>query len=156
MTKFTIVSAAQGLSILTVLASLAACAEAPEPAQKPEKTTKGGSSGSSGAGAGTGAGTGSGTGTETETDAKPTEPTAPATEACSVAGDKGNTIGVGKYCSKTVDDCDNGTFCQAAFAPEGAQFCTKLCTADSQCGDDAVCFKEDRGSACVPNKCLDK
>lgn len=149
MTKFAFVSAAQVLSILAV--ALGGCSAAPEPVQKEEKTTKGGST------SGSGTGTGTGTGTDTGTDTKPTEPTTPSpTEACSVAGDKGNTIGVGKFCSKTVDECGSGTFCQAAFAPEGAQFCTKLCTADKDCGDDAVCFKEARGSACVPNKCLDK
>lgn len=134
MNKFNFVSSVQGLSILAV--ALVACGGAPEPssegADKTTKVVKG-----------------------TTTD--PTDPVEPAAKgACSVAGDKGNTLGIGKFCSKTVDECAGGTFCQAAFAPEGAQFCTMLCSTDSQCGDGAVCFKEARGSACVPNKCLEK
>lgn len=94
--------------------------------------------------------------TSTSPKPQPSQSADPTEPACSVAGEKGNNLGIGQFCSKTVDECGGGTFCQAAFAPEGAQFCTKLCALDSECGAGAICFKEARGSACVPNKCLKK
>ncbi|MBX3187793.1 MAG: hypothetical protein KF819_12290 [Labilithrix sp.] len=76
--------------------------------------------------------------------------------ACAPKGAKGNDLGVGAFCDKSAARCTGGLFCTGDFgAPEGAQFCTQFCSADKDCGKDAVCFKEARGSACVPNACLD-
>lgn len=141
MTKFTHVTFVSGLSFFAGALSvvIAGCSGAEDgtgtdKAEKPGGTTT----------------------TPTTPKPQPSQSADPTEPACSVAGQKGNNIGVGQFCSKTVDECGRGTFCQAAFAPEGAQFCTKLCVADSECGEGAICFKEARGSACVPNKCLGK
>jgi hypothetical protein len=83
-----------------------------------------------------------------------TDTTEPVT-GCSVKGDKGNSKGVGVYCEKGANTCATGSFCTGDVgAPEGAHFCAIFCGQDSDCGEDATCFKEARGSACVPKKCL--
>lgn len=86
----------------------------------------------------------------TATTTSPTEPT-----ACVPEGTKGNSLGVGAFCSKTVA-CASGLLCTAAYAPVGAQFCTIVCSTDADCGEDSTCYHEARGSGCTPNACLKK
>jgi hypothetical protein len=83
-------------------------------------------------------------------------PSAEAPLLCSVKGDKGNNLAVGAYCEKGAGSCSTDNFCTADFvkAPEGANFCTRFCSKDADCGEGATCYKETRGSACVLKKCL--
>ena len=91
----------------------------------------------------------------TTTSASPTEPP-PAATACVVKGDKGNELGVGAYCDKTVH-CPDGQICGGDFgAPVGASFCTIPCGADSECGSSATCYHDARGNGCAPIKCQSK
>ena len=85
----------------------------------------------------------------------PTEPNQTTGKiTCSLPGEKGNSLGIGEFCKKGDKCGGDGRFCTADFnAPEGAQFCTLFCAADSDCGPDAICFHEARGQACVLNKC---
>lgn len=75
---------------------------------------------------------------------------------CSMPGDSGNSIGVGKYCTMQVQCFGlQANLCAAAANPQ-ATFCTKLCTAGTagQCGDAAACVCGNGRCACVPNRCV--
>jgi hypothetical protein len=77
----------------------------------------------------------------------------PAAAACVEKGAKANAEGVGAYCDETTK-CESG-LCTGDFgAPKGAQFCTKPCQTDAECGEGAVCFEETRGKGCVPQACV--
>lgn len=89
-----------------------------------------------------------GQGAATATDTSSTEPV-----DCVPAGTKGNAKGVGAFCQSS-SECKQGTFCTAGPAPKGAEFCTAFCSTDADCGEGASCFKEARGTACVPAACL--
>lgn len=86
-------------------------------------------------------------------------PTLPG-PACAAASDTGNDLEVGKYCSKGGNQCNGAAdFCLADFT-RGAfgDFCTKTCSADSDCGSEAICGSGGGGSAnqtkvCVPTRC---
>lgn len=88
-------------------------------------------------------------------------PTLPG-PACANAGDPGNELEVGKYCSKGGHECTNAaSFCLADFT-KGAfgDFCSRACSADADCGTGATCSKPpvDGGaqgqSVCVPTQCV--
>ena len=87
------------------------------------------------------------------TDTSRTDPT--PSGPCVPEGTKGNELGVGAFCSTSVA-CASGLLCTAAYAPVGAQFCTIVCSVDSDCGANATCYHEARGSGCTPNACLSK
>jgi len=76
-------------------------------------------------------------------------------DGCGVAGDLGNDVGVGLYCTPGGEECaDNGAanFCIANFSDHN--YCTIiLCSNDEQCGEGAHCASESAGSACVPDYC---
>jgi len=90
-------------------------------------------------------------------DAGPTLPGPP----CAAAGDPGNELEVGKYCSRGGKECANAaSFCLADFT-KGAfgDFCSKTCSTDADCGAGASCSTAQVDAAaqspsvCVPTKC---
>jgi len=80
-------------------------------------------------------------------------------DGCVQPGDQGNELGIGTYCSPGGNQCSAfalAPLCLADAVPEeGEWFCTRLCTTDDMCGSAAFCLVTDRGSACVPNRCVD-
>jgi hypothetical protein len=75
---------------------------------------------------------------------------------CAAAGDPGNDQGVGKYCTNQGHECSGAaTICLADYTKGGfGDFCSKLCSADVDCGAGAAC----KGSGsqpkiCVPSAC---
>ncbi len=85
---------------------------------------------------------------------------------CGHPGDKGNSLGVGKYC-KTIDDCDNqmASLCTAianGSTPNALDtyFCSFFCKlggGTSQCGENATCACNKMNQcACTPNSCFPK
>ncbi len=80
-------------------------------------------------------------------------------ESCVQAGEVGNDIGIGTFCTPRGRECSAfplAGLCLAAAAPSEHQwFCTRLCERDDQCGADARCFGDASGMACVPSRCLD-
>lgn len=80
----------------------------------------------------------------------------PSVTACRMAGDEGNDVGVGRYCTESGGECrGNGdaTFC---LTPHDARhnYCSRiLCTRDEECGDGARCAMESAGSACLLTAC---
>jgi hypothetical protein len=87
-----------------------------------------------------------------EADAGPTAPAA----SCVQPGDEGNENGVGDFCTPGGGECGGlAPLCLADAAPGEEQwFCTRLCSEDEQCGTEARCIGDDRGRACVPERCL--
>ena len=79
-------------------------------------------------------------------------------ESCVKAGEKGNSQGVGEYCTPGGGEC-------AAFAKAGLcladvgqdqWFCTRIgCKGDADCSEEAVCYKDPSGAACIPARCAD-
>jgi hypothetical protein len=131
-----------GLAGLVVV--LAGCSSAEEGGTKSDEVKP-----APRADAGGGAGSSGSSGGAAVTDTTSTEPV-----DCVRVGAKGNTKGVGAFC-KGSSDCTQGTFCTAGVAPKGAEFCTAFCSSDADCGEGASCFRESRGSACVPAACLE-
>ncbi len=83
---------------------------------------------------------------------------------CGHPGDKGNSLGVGKFC-RTFDDCANqaATLCSAigngaTSSPDDTYFCTiypcQLDAGTSQCAEGATCACKSGQCACTPNSCL--
>lgn len=92
----------------------------------------------------------------TSSSTEPNEPAPTTTEksttGCVSKDAKANEKGVGAYCDKTTK-CTTG-LCAADFDDSGfATFCTKLCSADTDCGTGAYCYHDPRGSACVMAAC---
>ena len=88
------------------------------------------------------------------------------TTCCGKPGDTGNSIGVGKYCTK-IGDCGGKTMLCSnagnAFKPDRPTFfCTLLCTPASDmgpgtdCGENATCACDSGGlgCACTPTACV--
>lgn len=79
----------------------------------------------------------------------------PSGPPCAAAGDKGNDVGVGKFCSTGGGQCTGngnaglclGDYVQAEFA----NFCTMQCQTDDECGAGAIC---NPSKICVPAKCV--
>ena len=91
----------------------------------------------------------------TDGGAPPPPPPPPPTGGCGQPGDVGNSLGVGKYCSKGGNQCSgNGqaTICTVDYS-SGPGFCTKQCSVDADCGANAHCVTESLGSGCEPNAC---
>lgn len=80
---------------------------------------------------------------------------------CGHPGDQGNSLGVGKYCTK-IQDCSSNsqaTLCSALFI-DNANFCTMTCTDSDMglpCGEGAHCqcgsSGGQSGCACYPDSC---
>ena len=78
-------------------------------------------------------------------------------ESCGQPGDEGNSIGVGRFCTRSGGECavnSGARLCVADLAPDQMQwFCSRLCTTDADCGESAVCVGDSRGSGCTPAEC---
>ncbi len=76
---------------------------------------------------------------------------------CGHPGDVGNSLGVGKYCTKLSDCSSNtkATLC-STLGSDNEFFCTMPCMnggpAD-QCGDNATCQCQGGRCGCYPNAC---
>lgn len=76
--------------------------------------------------------------------------------ACGHPGDVGNSLGVGKYCSKLSDCAGNGqaTLC-TILGSNDTFFCTFACSdaASTECGEDASCQCQGTQCGCFPDAC---
>lgn len=77
---------------------------------------------------------------------------------CAEPGDEGNELGVGEYCESGGDECadnDGAALCIVDFDATGyANICSRPCTSDAECGDDALCMGPAPGQeACFPIGC---
>ncbi len=75
---------------------------------------------------------------------------------CAHMGDPGNDKGVGKYCTKGGGECSSSeaSLCLAdVLSSAFANFCTKLCSMDSDCGLAAKCAGSGAQKGCVPLAC---
>src|SRR5438105_4854954 len=62
--------------------------------------------------------------------------------SCVPPGTKGNSLGIGKSCTKGGFQCDPfsfAKFCTVDFADNAPAFCTNQCSHDSECGEGAAC-----------------
>ena len=77
--------------------------------------------------------------------------------SCGQPCDEGNSLGVGKFCTKGGGECaknETYVFCTADFdatAPDA--FCTGPCGSDADCGPEAYCDDQGGQSGCVPAAC---
>ena len=83
---------------------------------------------------------------------------------CGHPGDKGNSLGVGKYCTKLSDCSGNSkaTLC-STLGSDNAFFCTVTCTppandlGSTECGENAICQcgsgSGQSGCGCYPTAC---
>jgi hypothetical protein len=77
--------------------------------------------------------------------------------ACVLTTDKGNSQGVGAYCTPGGGECSKFPLSAVCLADVGQSewFCTRIgCQMDSDCGAMATCVKQSGNSGCVPDKCL--
>lgn len=84
------------------------------------------------------------------------KPTVPA-GSCVRPGDKGNDKGVGEACTPLGKECAKFAGAPVCLADVGQDqwMCTRIgCVSDADCGMNATCFKDPKGSGCVPNRCL--
>jgi hypothetical protein len=83
------------------------------------------------------------------------DPTPP--ESCVQKDEVGNSQGVGDYCTPGGSECGETTgapLCLATAAADEKQWmCSRLCSSDADCGEDAICFD---CQACVLLKCFDE
>lgn len=83
-------------------------------------------------------------------------PAPDAVNYCVNSANPGNSFGVGKFCTPDGNECKanpKARTCLAKFDPSSNYCSVLLCQSDDDCGPDANCFKEPRGSACRPNRC---
>lgn len=85
---------------------------------------------------------------------------------CGHAGDVGNSLGVGKFCTNQGPDCTGNSkakSCSALFngqtpMPTDAYFCSFQCQMTDPpgtCGDNAVCLCNAMNiCACIPTSCV--
>jgi hypothetical protein len=76
---------------------------------------------------------------------------------CGHPGDTGNSVGVGKYCTKITDCSSNtkATLC-TTLGSDNAYFCTMTCTAAGamgECGENASCTCSGGQCGCFPDSC---
>jgi hypothetical protein len=74
---------------------------------------------------------------------------------CAAAGDPGNDLGVGKFCSAGGNECTGNVgakLCLADFTASAfGNFCSLQCQSEADCGAGAVCSPS---NICVPAKCV--
>jgi hypothetical protein len=86
---------------------------------------------------------------------------APFKSNCGKPGDKGNSLGVGKFCQQTIADCGENTKARLCTTLEssGADnfFCTFRCDPATDppnvCGEEARCACSSGGCGCYPTRC---
>jgi Copper type II ascorbate-dependent monooxygenase, C-terminal domain len=81
-----------------------------------------------------------------------------AKKPCAEESEAGNAVGVGEFCSPGGGQCAGNMgadLCLGDFVKdeEFANFCTKICTSDGECGEGAFCG-HDSTRICIPSKCL--
>lgn len=86
-----------------------------------------------------------------------------ANSVCGHPGDKGNSLGIGQYCTALKDCPSTAPICTIignSLEPANDQtyFCTATCTTagsttDPACGSGATCVKQGANLACVPDSC---
>lgn len=106
-------------------------------------------------------GCGSDDAASTTTDAGNTDTAAPKVPdaSCVRPGDKGNEKGIGTACTPLGKECAGFAGAPVCLADLGQDqwMCSRIgCTKDEDCGTDTTCFKDPKGSGCVPNRCLNK
>jgi len=75
---------------------------------------------------------------------------------CAAEGAPGNELGIGKQCTSGGGECGAETMCLANFVQgDFPNFCTTLCTADSECGAGARCSGSSSRAICVPESCME-
>jgi hypothetical protein len=77
----------------------------------------------------------------------------PSGPPCAVPGAPGNDAGVGKYCTAKGGECagSGATICIADYSSSAfGDFCTKLCSSDTDCGAGALCL----GTGSTPKVCM--
>src|SRR5579862_3679646 len=77
------------------------------------------------------------------------------TTSCGAPGDKGNELGVGKYCTQGGGQClgTKAPICSADIQLNGQGICSKACNTDADCGTGATCFQDTLGKGCKPDVC---
>lgn len=78
---------------------------------------------------------------------------------CGARGEKGNELGVGKFCNSTGDCAGNhkAGIC-ATFLEPNEHFCSMLCPVDGgpdDCGSGSRCVCQSNICGCVPMACAD-
>lgn len=79
---------------------------------------------------------------------------------CGMPGDKGNSLGVGKYCPEISDCMGNGkaTICASLGGDPRYAFCLFICDPKADggnpCGENAQCACKDANCACTPDSCV--
>jgi hypothetical protein len=77
--------------------------------------------------------------------------------SCGQPCDVGNSLGVGRYCTKGGGQCNKNPapflFCTVDEDSTAQPFCTGSCTMDEQCGENAYCNGQGGLSGCVPAAC---
>ncbi len=76
---------------------------------------------------------------------------------CAKPGAPGNEKGVGKLCSEGGGECSGSApLCIADYADgDFANFCTVVCTDDTECGTGAICLGSGGTAVCLPTACLE-
>lgn len=77
-------------------------------------------------------------------------------KGCGKPGDKGNSIGVGKYCNGFSDCLGNSkAILCATLGDPNAHFCTNSCQVGdpSACGENATCTCQGSQCGCFPDAC---
>jgi hypothetical protein len=84
-------------------------------------------------------------------------PDGPLETGCGKPGELGNSLGVGKYCTRGGHECASNSFalfCTVTYEPSAPAFCTNACTRDPDCGDGAYCSGSGMGlTGCLPAVC---
>lgn len=77
------------------------------------------------------------------------------TATCGSPGDKGNEMGVGKYCTEGGGQClgTGSPICSADIQLNGSGICSKACNTDVDCGTGATCYQDTLGKGCKPDVC---
>ena len=79
---------------------------------------------------------------------------------CGKPGEKGNAIGVGKYCESLAECIDNprAKLCATLGGDDRYRFCTFVCDPKADggniCGDNASCQCDNGQCACTPSFCI--
>jgi hypothetical protein len=77
---------------------------------------------------------------------------------CGKCGEKGNELGVGRYCTTSGDECSDtdAILCTVWYEKSAPPFCTLPCKIDKDCGTSAYCgTNPDNPSqrGCTPFSC---